>query len=506
MRVGVCARRAVYRHRAVTSGSEGRAASSAACGTSRWPSRRSRAIPRSSSTGRERWSRLPSTTRPEPERPAGHGRLPRYISWHDRYADLRERLDALRPGARRPRPRARRLRTSTSTGKRPRALASASRREHHADHTRGTAPGSLTRGARDTTAALEPTPPLRTDCGSCTLCGRVPDERARRARRVLDATACPLTGRRRRSRSSRPTGRAFGAQVYGCDICQDALSSVEPGCRAAARRARARIGRARRPRELARRERGGSLVGGLDRPSTVPRNDPGGCVATPSRAVGNVGPRARTATLPVRRGGTGLPADASWALARLSQDEMRSRSRRRATRAKARVSGLLRRLTSWRDVMHLEGHRALDCGHPPRRAPVCRRARRACARLPGWLRDVGLDRHRGVRSRGDGVLRTDVERGRAQPRARCQRRRPGIRHSDHLVVRARLRLRSAARRSNSSSTSRSLPPACASRFSAASSWNAVSAPVVAVFAELRSNRFHTSYSWQLIVLRPGSSC
>jgi epoxyqueuosine reductase len=31
---------------------------------------------------------------PEPERPATHGRLPRY-AWHDGYAELRERLDAL---------------------------------------------------------------------------------------------------------------------------------------------------------------------------------------------------------------------------------------------------------------------------------------------------------------------------------------------------------------------------------------------------------------------------
>src|SRR5205823_13221692 len=31
---------------------------------------------------------------PEPERPAGHGRLPRY-TWHDGYAELREKLDAL---------------------------------------------------------------------------------------------------------------------------------------------------------------------------------------------------------------------------------------------------------------------------------------------------------------------------------------------------------------------------------------------------------------------------
>src|SRR2546423_13787296 len=31
---------------------------------------------------------------PEPERPAGHGRLPRY-TWHDGYAELREKLDAI---------------------------------------------------------------------------------------------------------------------------------------------------------------------------------------------------------------------------------------------------------------------------------------------------------------------------------------------------------------------------------------------------------------------------
>src|ERR671925_1849530 len=31
---------------------------------------------------------------PEPERPAGHGRLPRY-TWSDTYAELREKLDAL---------------------------------------------------------------------------------------------------------------------------------------------------------------------------------------------------------------------------------------------------------------------------------------------------------------------------------------------------------------------------------------------------------------------------
>ena len=61
---------------------------------------------------------------PEPERPPGHGRLPRY-TWFDAYAQLREKLDVL----------GRRLggatacsstRTSTSTARRPRGAASAS--------------------------------------------------------------------------------------------------------------------------------------------------------------------------------------------------------------------------------------------------------------------------------------------------------------------------------------------------------------------------------------------
>ena len=61
---------------------------------------------------------------PEPERPAGHGRLPRY-TWHDAYAELRDALDALgRSSARRTACSS--TRTSMSTARRRRAPASAS--------------------------------------------------------------------------------------------------------------------------------------------------------------------------------------------------------------------------------------------------------------------------------------------------------------------------------------------------------------------------------------------
>ena len=62
---------------------------------------------------------------PEPERPPGHGRLPRY-AWHDGYAELREKLDALGAAARRRPTACSSTRTSTSTARRPPAPGSAS--------------------------------------------------------------------------------------------------------------------------------------------------------------------------------------------------------------------------------------------------------------------------------------------------------------------------------------------------------------------------------------------
>src|SRR4051812_49800136 len=101
---------------------------------------------------------------PEPPRPAGHGRLPRYI-WHDGYTELREKLDAL----------------GRMVGGEYRVLVDANQ---HVDREAAVRSGVgfygkntmvLTRrhgswvvlGTLVTTAELEPTPPLAPGCGSC---------------------------------------------------------------------------------------------------------------------------------------------------------------------------------------------------------------------------------------------------------------------------------------------------------------------------------------------------
>src|SRR2546421_11072133 len=103
----------------------------------------------------------------EPERPPGHGRLPRY-TWYDAYSELREKLDAL--GGR--------------VGGAYRVLVDANQ---HVDREAAARSGVgfygkntmlITRrfgswvvlGTLITEAELEPTPPLDADCGSCTLC------------------------------------------------------------------------------------------------------------------------------------------------------------------------------------------------------------------------------------------------------------------------------------------------------------------------------------------------
>ena len=124
---------------------------------------------------------------PEPQRPRGHGRLPRYI-WRDRYAELRERLDAL----------GRRL------GGEYRVLVDANQ---HVDREAAVRSGVgfygkntmvITRrhgswvvlGTVVTTAELEPTSPLDPGCGSCTRCVDACPTGALDELGVLDATRC----------------------------------------------------------------------------------------------------------------------------------------------------------------------------------------------------------------------------------------------------------------------------------------------------------------------------
>ena len=155
---------------------------------------------------------------PEPERPRGHGRLPRY-TWHDGYALLRERLDAL----------GRRL------GGSYRVLVDANQ---HVDREAAARSGVgfygkntmlITRrhgswvvlGTLVTDVELEPTPPLDADCGDCRLCIDACPTHALDEPGTLDATKCLSYWTQSGGSLPDEYRGHLGAQVYGCDICQD---------------------------------------------------------------------------------------------------------------------------------------------------------------------------------------------------------------------------------------------------------------------------------------------
>ena len=152
------------------------------------------------------------------EPPEGQGRLPRY-TWYDAYADLRDKLDAL----------GRRL------GGAYRVLVDANQ---HVDREAAARSGVgfygkntmlITRrfgswvvlGTLITEAELEPTPPLDADCGSCTLCIEACPTGALDDPGVLDANRCLSYWTQSRDAIPEPYRAELGAQVYGCDICQD---------------------------------------------------------------------------------------------------------------------------------------------------------------------------------------------------------------------------------------------------------------------------------------------
>ena len=155
---------------------------------------------------------------PGPSRAAGTGRLPRY-TWTNRYAELREKLDAL----------GRRL------GGEYRVLVD---ENDHVDREGAARAGVgfygkntmlITRrhgswvvlGTLVTEAELEPTPPLETTCGECRLCIDACPTGALAEAGVLDAEQCLSYW----TQSPRPipvdVRLALDDRVYGCDICQD---------------------------------------------------------------------------------------------------------------------------------------------------------------------------------------------------------------------------------------------------------------------------------------------
>jgi epoxyqueuosine reductase len=155
---------------------------------------------------------------PGPEPGPGEGRLPRY-TWNDRYAELREKLDAL----------------GRALGGSYRVLVDANQ---HVDREGAVRAGIgfygkntmlITRrhgswvvlGTLVTEAEIEPAPPLSLDCGSCRLCIDACPTGALDEPGELDATRCLSYW----TQASDPVPEEYreqvGVQVYGCDICQD---------------------------------------------------------------------------------------------------------------------------------------------------------------------------------------------------------------------------------------------------------------------------------------------
>jgi epoxyqueuosine reductase len=155
---------------------------------------------------------------PEPPLEPGDGRLARY-TWYDGYAVLRERLEAL----------------GRKLGGEYRVLVDANQ---HVDREGAVRSGVgfygkntmlITRrhgswvviGTLVTTAEIEATPPLELDCGSCTLCIDACPTGALDDPGVVDATKCLSYWTQAPAPIPDGYRAELGAQVYGCDICQD---------------------------------------------------------------------------------------------------------------------------------------------------------------------------------------------------------------------------------------------------------------------------------------------
>jgi epoxyqueuosine reductase len=151
-------------------------------------------------------------------------------------------------------------------------------------------------GTLVTDVELEPTPPLETDCGECRLCVDACPTGALDEPGTLDATKCLSYWTQ--APASIPEGyrAALGAQVYGCDICQD----VCPWNRGVEKR-RSHLTEQDAHVDLVAwlEQDGQTLVSDFDR-LYVPRNDPRWLRRNALVALGNTGGPEHVALLEQR--------------------------------------------------------------------------------------------------------------------------------------------------------------------------------------------------------------
>ena len=249
---------------------------------------------------------------PEAPLEEGKGRLARY-TWHDAYEELRERLDLL----------GRRI------GGRYRVLVDANQ---HVDREAAARSGVgfygkntmlITRrhgswvvlGTLVTDVELEPTPPLDADCGECRLCIDACPTGALDEPGTLDATKCLSYWTQAPAPIPEDYRAPLGAQVYGCDICQD----VCPWNRGVEKR------RGHLPEQDAHVDLvawleadGAALVSEYDR-LYVPRNDPRWLRRNALVALGNTGGPGHVEVLERHAADDDelIAEHAAWALARV---------------------------------------------------------------------------------------------------------------------------------------------------------------------------------------------
>jgi epoxyqueuosine reductase len=252
--------------------------------------------------------------RPEAPLAAGEGRLARY-TWHDAYAELRDDLGEL----------GRRL------GGAYRVLVDANQ---HVDREAAARSGVgfygkntmlITRrhgsfvvlGTLVSDVELEPTPRLDTDCGECRLCIEACPTGALDEPGTLDANRCLSYWTQAPAAIPDDYRSALGAQVYGCDICQDVCPWNGGVRRRHSGTAEADTGHVDLVDWL--EADGRALVTDFDR-LYVPRNDPRYLRRNAAVALGNVGGAEHVPALErAAAGGDELVAGhARWALERIA--------------------------------------------------------------------------------------------------------------------------------------------------------------------------------------------